>query len=208
MRLSFRPCADSETTAPPARVRAAGRTPARRWRAWLAVLVLFAWPARADPITDDLATRADVLQHLATFIEWPAAAFGDPGAPFVIAVFGEPVLGAMLQERMAGAYVGRRAIVVHQVEPGDKACECHILYVAGVDASHLAEIWRNLRGRPVLTVGEGTAFVQAGGMVGLDHRGPHKALYLNTRSLRDAGLSASSKLLEVAHVVDVVDDSP
>lgn len=195
-------------SAPPARARAAHHAGARRWCLPFLMLLLAVWPCRAEDELPDRGSAADVLQNLATFVDWPPAAYDGPLAPFIIGVLGDEAACRAIEERISGAFVGKRAVVVRPVNDDAGASGCHLLFATGVDAPRLDRVRTGLRGRPVLTVGEGTAFVRAGGMVGLERRGTGTVLYLNVRPLREAGLSASSKLLEIAQVIDVPETSP
>ena len=171
--------------------------------------VFCAGRAHADgPGVPDYGEKAVFVRHLATFVEWPVTAFADETTPFVVGVVGDDPFGSTLDEVVANEYVGRRPFLVRRFKRGDDLTECHLLFVSNSEMPHLGYIWKALRNRPVLTVGDSPGFVADGGMVGICRRSDQLALAVNVRALSGVQLKASSKLLEVATVVGKPEAAP
>lgn len=152
--------------------------------------------------------KAVFLYNLASFVDWPPSAFPSPEAPFVIAVVGEDPFGRVLDEVVANEQVGRHPLVVRRVRRHEEVGGCHVLFIGKSEAWRVRDVLRRVQGAPVLTVGDLPGFVEAGGMVGFATQANHLRLYVNRQAINAAALGISSKLLEVAQVVDVVAASP
>ena len=85
------------------------------------------------------------------------------------------------------------------LEEGDT---CHLLFVSRDEETDLSSVLPGLRGRCVLTVGEGREFAAGGGIVSFVVAKQRVGLTVNLDASRDAGLEISSKLLDVASIVD------
>lgn len=174
----------------------------------LALGVVSAVPRVTAQVTREYDLKAVFLYNLASFVEWPSSAFAGPDAPFVIGVLGDDPFGPVLDQVLANEYVGTRRIVPRRFRRNEDFAQCHVLFVSASEKHRLRDVWRRLGSRPVLTVGEGAGFVEEGGMVAFGLKGQHLILYVNPPAARTADLVISSKLLEVAEVVDRLASSP
>jgi hypothetical protein len=185
-----------------------------RWRWGLSGVVLAAgcWllPATeaAPRASREYDLKAAFLYNLASFVEWPQSAFASPDAPFVIGVLGNDPFGPVLDEIVRHEFVARHPFDVRRFRRVEEVADCHLLFVAPSEARRVPEILRRLRGRPVLTVSDLPAFVQAGGMIGIGRRDDHLELFVNPPAVQAAALTVSSKLLELARVEETVAVSP
>lgn len=175
--------------------------------AWSPPRVVAAGPAESQDARDH-ATEAAFLANLATFVEWPSHAFATPDEPFIIGILGEDPFGKVLDDLLADEYVGKRRIAAQRLAPGDDITRCHVLFLTGSDARVVKGALRRVQGRPVLTVGRAAGFIQSGGMVVFSQSDTQVSLFVNTEAMRAVGLRPSSKLLEVARVVDGTENPP
>jgi hypothetical protein len=176
----------------------------------MSVLLISGWcatPAGAQSARE-YELKAVFLHNLATFVEWPSTAFASPDAPFVVGILGEDPFGAVLDDLLSREYVGKRPFLVQRFRRGDDLASCHLLFIAESELRKLPDILRGLKGKPVLTVGDRPGFIEAGGMVGLAMRDEQLDLFVNRNAVQAAGLVVSSKLLEVAQVVENLDLTP
>jgi hypothetical protein len=150
----------------------------------------------------DYDTKAAFLHNLASFVEWPESAYADLESPFVIGIVGEDPFSQVLDNVVDGEYVGKRRIIVRRFRGSDDLAQCQLLFVASSEAAHVSEILRRVEGRPVLTVGDLAGFVGTGGMIGFGRREDDLELNVNKPAVHAAGLVVSSKLLQVAHVIE------
>lgn len=116
-------------------------------------------------------------------------------------VMGDLGLTEALAQAVTGRSVGGREIAVFEVTASGAALKaCHVLYVAG-DAVLAARVLTDVAGAPVLTIGEGDAFVRGGGMAGLFMEQGKMRFAVNPDTVVRAGVRVSSKLLGLARLV-------
>jgi hypothetical protein len=158
-------------------------------------------PARAAAPSVEYQIKAVFLFNFAQFVEWPADAFHDAHAPFVIGVLGEDPFGAYLDEAVRGEKIGERPLVVRRYRPGDDIADCNILFISRSEAGRIEPIIARLRGHHVLTVGEDDGFIRQGGILRFVTENHKIRLRINMEAARAAGLTISSKLLRPAMIV-------
>jgi len=190
------------------------RRQASFWRGlWVSILAaLVAGPGSGTPVSAQVSMEYDLkavfLYNLANFVVWPEAAYDSPESPFVIAVLGKDPFGRVLDDVVVNEYIGKHPIEIRRLSRHDDVSGCHLLFVAESESRRVPEILGRVRGRPVLTVADRPGFVDAGGMVGIERRSDQLQLSVNIAAVRAADLVVSSKLLEVAVVVETEPSSP
>jgi len=164
-----------------------------------AALALTAWaaaalaaPAEAPPL--EYQVKASYLYNFVRFVTWPNDAFrGEP--KFNFCVVGAERFGSAL-DSIAGERVDGHEIMVRRLKTPAQAREarCHLLFVAaGVsDPADMSPA------RGVLTVGETTGFLKQGGVISLLDANGRIRFQINQQAARDAGLTISSRLLDLA----------
>jgi hypothetical protein len=155
----------------------------------------------AGPPTE-YQVKAVFLFNFTQFVEWPAAAFPDERAPFVIAVLGRDPFGENLDQAVRGERVGSRELVVQRYESLEKLGPCQILFVADPAAERPAELAAALEGRSVLTVGDAQSRAGREVVIGFVSERNRIRLRINLKAAQEAGLVISSKLLRPAEIVD------
>ncbi len=145
--------------------------------------------------------KAAFLYNFAKFVEWPAEAFVDPQAPFVLGVVGEDPFGSVLAQTVGGKTVNGRQLMVRRFKHGEDLRGCHILFVSSSEKKHLAQILESLKGSSVLTVGETDRFAQFGGAVNFILEANKVRFEINVDAAARARLKLSSKLLALARIV-------
>ena len=169
----------------------------------LSVLVTFAAPAGVPGQTGqpgEKAVKAAFLYNFTKFVNWPQSAFGDPATPFRVCVF-DPAFRRDVEEMLAGETMEGRPLRVVTPEPGDVK-SCHVAYFGPGEVERSPQLLAGMRSGPVLTVGEGSRFLQQGGLISFVLEGNRVRFDVNKRAVDRAGLTVSSKLLRVARNVD------
>jgi hypothetical protein len=157
--------------------------------------------ARAPESLAEYQLKAAFLYRLPSFIEWPTSAWPPAGDPFYACVLGRDPFGAYLDYFDGKSVRGRRFTVRRLAELSEED-ECHLIYVSGDDATDPSSVLAGLGSRTVLTVGEGREFAARGGIVSFVVAKRRVGITVNLAASRDAGLAISSKLLDVASIVD------
>jgi len=148
--------------------------------------------------------KAAYLFKFTKFVEWPASAFANPQASFVIGIVGRDPFGGGLDRILEGQRTGERQLEVRYLSAGDSAGQrgCQMIFVSASEERKLPDLLSALQGRPVLIVGESEGFASAGGMLGFALRQSRLGVEVNSGAARQARLKISSQLLNIANVVN------
>lgn len=152
--------------------------------------------SRARAQSQDDVTVA-FLYNFARFVEWPADAMA-ANAPFTIGFIGRPALAQKFTQAVQGKNVGGRDFNVRNIEAG-AAAECQLVFVGDAAAADAAI--RAAKGKPVLCVGEGDAFLGGGGMIAFSREGSRLVFDVNPGAITGAGLKPGEKLTKSARSV-------
>jgi hypothetical protein len=163
----------------------------------------YAVSIRAQNVVRESDVKATLLFNFSQFVTWPAGAFPGTNSPFVIGILGTDPFGPFLDDLVRQERVGGRLIEIRRFRSQEEAEQAHILYVSWDESEALKGLFRRLRRKPVLTVGEGAepGFVRRGGMISFRRERDNVRLRINLEATREAGLVVSTKLLRVADVV-------
>ena len=146
---------------------------------------------------DQHLIKVAYLYNFAKFTTWPEGAINDQ---LNLCVLGEDDLGETLGQ-LKGKTVKGRPIVV-QALPGSRVPKhCHVLYVAASESQRLEGIFKEVRDRPVLTVGEQAKFAELGGIIELERQYARTRFVINLGVARGAGLEINPSLLALAEVI-------
>jgi hypothetical protein len=177
------------------------RLPVPRWHA--AVLVaaacLLAPPADAQSV-DEYQFKSAFVYNVASFVSWPADAFGSTDGPLAICLLGDSPVSAMLEHAPARS-VEKRRLVVREVSNAADMRECQVLFIAAPALGRWRVIAATLRDRFVLTVGESDGFADQEGIINLKVEKDRVRIQVNVEAADAKGLRISSKLLTLSQIV-------
>src|SRR5690606_9442245 len=139
--------------------------------------------------------------NFAQFVEWPEEAFEGASDPIVIGVLGPDPFGENLDAVMQGEQVNGRPIVVARYESAAQVDRCHLLFINQTLPRELERSLQELKGKPILTVGESSEFTHAGGIIRFLTENQRIRLQVNLRAADEAQLRLSSKLLRSSQIV-------
>jgi hypothetical protein len=145
--------------------------------------------------------KAVFLYNFTHFVQWPAARFASPGAPFVIGMLGGEALAAPLDEAVRGESVDGHPLQVKRFGSVAEIEDCHILFIDRGAAPQLESVLARVEGRGTLTVSDMEDASRRGVMIQLATRNSRIRLLINVDSARTAGLTISSNLLRPAEIV-------
>ncbi len=144
--------------------------------------------------------EAAFLRNFSRYVTWPAGAFAGPGSPWRIGILGRDPFGDILEKTFRGRTEQGRTFEVFRGETLDELPECNIIFVAYRDAAKRRAVLAELRGKPVLTVGDASEFLQEGGIIRLEVKDRVK-MSINLDRARSASLIIQTKMLEVSDQV-------
>jgi len=145
--------------------------------------------------------KAVFLFNFAQFVDWPPEAVPDSKAPLVIGVLGDDPFGGILEQTVRGEHRGARPFEVRRFQRVDDIKTCDILFISRSEGDRVGEILASLKSRPILTVSDGEAFAERGGMIRFVTESNRIRLKINLQAAQAAHLTISSKLLRVAEIV-------
>ncbi|MGZ5543365.1 MAG: YfiR family protein [Limisphaerales bacterium] len=176
---------------------------ARAMRLLLALLILglSVSPLAAQPVVAEYKLKAVFLFRFTDYVAWPPQAFERDKRPFVIGIFGNDPFDGFLDETVRGETVKGHAVEVRRFKSLDEITSCNMLYVSNSAGGRLSEIFARVKGRPILTVSDIPEFATRGGMIRFVKNGSRVGFRINVDAAKEAGLSISAKLLQMAQIV-------
>jgi hypothetical protein len=167
----------------------------------VATLLLPHFGDAAVPSVADVDIKAALTYKLAKYVDWPPQAFHSDAAAFVICVVGNEALVNAFR-RFENKPLHNRTVSVRRAS-GDTLDlrRCHLVYFANSEHPDLRYTLETLSGASVLTVGETREFVAQRGMVALLTNDDTVRFTINLLASKDADLTISSQLLQLASVV-------
>lgn len=157
--------------------------------------------AFAQPAIPEYKLKSVFLFRFTEYVDWPKSAFGDNNAPFVIGIYGSDPFGSFMDETVQGESVKGRAVQVRRFQSLDEITKCNMLFVGASVGKRVPEILAKVQGRPILTVSDIPDFAKRGGMIRFTKNGAHIGFRINVEAAKQAHLTISAKLLQVAEIV-------
>jgi len=165
--------------------------------------VLNAQEDEETAISREHRIKAAYLYQFGRYVEWPAKAFPDPKAPFVIGVLESDPIGADLIQLARIKKIQDRPIQIRRFSSAADIRACHILFLpASLAPEAQKDVLRRLSGTNTLTVGESDEFLNMGGAVRFVVEENNIRVQIARKAAEREGLTISSKLLQVARVLD------
>jgi hypothetical protein len=169
----------------------------RRWLALLLLLLLCGTAVAQEMLADPYRIEAAFLRNFAHYVSWPDSAFRDSRAPWCVAVLGQDPFGGVLETTFKGRTEQGRAFEVFRAERTDELPSCQIVFIAYKDKTRRQAALAELKGKPVLTVGEAPGFLREGGMIRFQVK-ERVGIAINLDRARAAALTIQTRMLEVA----------
>jgi hypothetical protein len=148
----------------------------------------------------EATVKALFLFHFTHFVSWPPGTYPAPQAPLVIGIWGSAPFDGTLADVIRREKAGSHPLELRQVSSAAEAKSCQILYVPRGSEADFRE--SNLRGVPILTVGETTSFLRDGGIIAFRTEAGHVRLRVNLTAAKDSTVEISSTLLRLAEVTE------
>lgn len=176
---------------------------------WTAVLLGAIWrPYAAEAEPNDRPREAAVkvafVYNFAKFAIWPGERFQSTEDPIVLcAQHGD--LDREALHAIEGRPVGGHPILVRMLDPGAAINACHIYFASGfASETALQDVLARARRGAVLLVSDKPGFAGLGGHIGLIEDRKRLRFQVNLQAVTQAGVRLSSKLLQLAEIVEAV----
>lgn len=145
--------------------------------------------------------KAAFLYKFLSYTEFPAHAFSDAGAPFVIGVAGSDEMAKEVARIVAGRAINGRAVSVQLLHEGEAAAPVHLLFVAGHDCAKVVRVLRQWSPAPILLVSECGHGLQAGSTINFKVIERQVRFDVSLDAAEKSNIKLSSRLLSVANHV-------
>ncbi len=149
-------------------------------------------------LAGEYQVKAAFLLNFANFVQWPDGALADD--TFTIGVLGQDPFDSAIDSLKGKTFKGRRVVVRRYDEPED-ARQADILFISVSEKRVLPHILKTLRGRSILTVGDGKGFGRSGVMINMILLHKRVGFEINLTAAHRDGLKISSQLLKLAQEV-------
>jgi len=163
--------------------------------------------ACAQTATDEYTVKAAFLFHFAQFVDWPSDAFNSGDQSLNLCIFDDEPHRQELQSALEGKRIGARVVHVRLLHQTQHVQGCSILFIGQDEGRRQTAALRNLRGQPVLTVGESDNFISEGGIIRLYLVQDRIRFDINVGAADSSHLEISSRLLLLASSVTLGDQA-
>lgn len=150
---------------------------------------------------DDAEVKAVFLFNFAQFVEWPQAKLAADSA-IVIGILGKDPFGRYLDETVQNEIVNGHPIKIERYASVRHIGTCHILFINPSRSIRIENVLKKLKGKNTLTVSDATSFAKQGGMIHFMKENNRIKLKINLGSVKESELSVSSKLLNLAEIIE------
>ena len=165
----------------------------------MSVLVAAGLLSEAAAAPNEYEVKAAFLYNFAKFTDWPAAQ--TPAEElFAICILGDDPFGPALDLLKGKPVAGKPVDVRRLSEPKDLG-RCRMVFVGRPYANNIGSLAENLRGQPVLTIGDNPGFVRSGGMIGFVLTDDRIRFEISPDRIAPTGLTISSQLLKLAIII-------
>ena len=173
--------------------------------AFLAVVVALSVFADEQVLGED-TLKALYSYKFALFTEWPEEKLNDGSTALEFCIIGRNPFGQSALEAIQGKPVKEKSIQVEMYESGvlseESLNSCHVAFIGNSELQRLPALLSSLQHFPILTVSDIAGFSSRGGMITLIKSGDHIQFEINPDAIKQAGLKVSSKIIELATVVN------
>ncbi|MGB7283048.1 MAG: YfiR family protein [Candidatus Acidiferrum sp.] len=168
---------------------------------WLLIIGGARWISAQTNPSSEYQVKAAFLFHFAQFVDWPPQAFKAPDSPLSYCTIGEDPFHGGLDTALDGKMFGMRPFRVQHLQQAEEIQGCQVLFIGTTEKKSIAAVLANLKGAPVLTVGESEHFAQQGGMIGFCLEDNKVRFEINLSAAENAKLRIGARLLALAKTV-------
>lgn len=147
---------------------------------------------------EEYEVKAEFLERLTRFIEWPD---NPPVTPFVISVIGRSSIEPFLERIARDQQIKGQRVRIQKIDAPAEIDRCQVLFIARSQRENLSGILERTRGKPILTVGDSDGFAAQGVLVNFYSAKGEIGFEINEPAVRRSGLRVSGRILRLAKLV-------
>lgn len=160
-----------------------------------------AWAAQ-EPSAKDYEAQSEYLRSFVDFIDWSSSAANRTASKTVnFCVLGRDPYGELLNKSVLDHPLRERGTVITRARRFEDLGACDVLFISSSETKHEAEIFKHLRNKDVLTVGDTDDFAARGGIIQFVMNQGHVGFLINVDAAQRAGLTIRAPLLALAKIV-------
>jgi hypothetical protein len=167
------------------------------------IILAFASPAFSQDDKGEYEVKAAFLLNFVRFAEWPASTFADSDQPIVIAILGDDPFDPKVLDGLAKKTVNGRTLSIRHLKSVGELGVCNVLFVGRLKDKDVESLLVAIKGRAILTVGDGPRFLKAGGMIQFCLIDDKIRFEVNLEQVEASSIKLSAKLLGVAQIVRI-----
>jgi len=145
--------------------------------------------------------KAAYIFNFAKFTQWPENTWKAEHTPLNLCIAGKDKLVNKLGQ-LAGKTIQKHPVNVLSLKDVQNINNCHLLYIATSEKERYQNILKSVNNEPVLTVSELPNFGHSGGMIEIYREEEQTHFIINLGVTRESGLTISSRLLNLAVVIN------
>jgi hypothetical protein len=162
--------------------------------------LMVAFPSASEKPSREYEVKGGYLYNFLNFTDWPDEAPNRNSEAITIGIYGKDSFGDIF-EQVEGSVVKGRTLEIRRFEKNESFSfvgECDLLFISNSETGQLDEILKACEEKSVLTVGESSGFLEAGGIINLVEKDNTIKFEVNVSAARESGLVIGSKLLKIA----------
>ncbi len=157
-------------------------------------------PVAGVAASEERVKAASIVRFL-NYVEWPAAVFPTPDAPYVIGVVQNQPIADELVRLTSGRKIGPRPIVIRPLQGTDASGDLHVVFMGNMDRAGQAQLVKQFQRQPVLIVTESDGALQQGSMINFRLVEERVRFEVALEPVEKSGLKLNSRILGVAITV-------
>lgn len=153
--------------------------------------------AMADSASET-AVETAFMYNFFRYIDWPDSAnkFDD----FSLCTTDNEQLGNSLSV-LENKTINGKPLIIRRGLAGKELKKCQMVFIA--NSGHVTEVIRELKGLPIVTVSEGSGFIDQGGIIGFVQNDNRLGFEINQAVANVHGLHISAQILKLAKRVNI-----
>jgi hypothetical protein len=145
------------------------------------------------------------LYQFVKYFNWPEDS--NNKEEFIIGLYGYHDFGNLADKMYADRKFNNKSCKVISIGSAEEAKSCDLIYVLGVSKFDAMQFLKDIKGQPILTVGDQLEdFCEIGGMINFTDKTDKQRLELCPPNVENANMQVSKQLYAIARIIDLDKD--